>query len=208
MLRLKGGDPCVFGRGGEELEYLEAQGVPVTIVPGITAASGIAASLGVPLTHRDHADAVRFVTGHARSECTEDVADRYCWQALADPKCTLVELAGPTRGAAETVLLGLKGLPSSRRSRPCMLCDGDCFYVTDIVGMYRPVSESSNATFCFHDSQPKPIYSYVTLIDGSENMVDDIKEKVSFRSRPSLRFFVPSTTRLDPIPHSAGCRSV
>jgi NDP-sugar pyrophosphorylase family protein len=124
------------------------------------------------------------------------------------PKCTLVELAGPTRGAAETVLLGLKGLPSSRRSRPCMLCDGDCFYVTDIVGMYRPVSESSNATFCFHDSQPKPIYSYVTLIDGSENMVDDIKEKVSFRSRPSLRFFVPSTTRLDPIPHSAGCRSV
>ena len=94
VLRLKGGDPCVFGRGGEELEYLEAQGVPVTIVPGITAASGIAASLGVPLTHRDHADAVRFVTGHARSECTEDVADRYCWQALADPKCTLVVYMG------------------------------------------------------------------------------------------------------------------
>lgn len=94
VCRLKGGDPTVFGRGGEEMEYLEAHGVPVAVVPGITAASGIAANLGVPLTHRDHADGVRFVTGHARSECTDDVATRYSWQTLADPKCTLVIYMG------------------------------------------------------------------------------------------------------------------
>eukprot|EP00966_Prymnesium_polylepis_P075167 1743604-Prymnesium_polylepis.1 len=76
------------------MEYLEAHGVTVSVVPGITAASGIAATLGVPLTHRDHADAVRFVTGHARSECTDAVEERYSWQALADPRCTLVIYMG------------------------------------------------------------------------------------------------------------------
>ena len=94
VVRLKGGDPTVFGRGGEELEYLEQQGVPVHIVPGVTAAAGIAAGLGVPLTHRDHADSVRFVTGHARSECTASVEERYHWAALADEKTTLVIYMG------------------------------------------------------------------------------------------------------------------
>jgi len=94
VLRLKGGDPTVFGRGGEEFEYLERQGVPVHIVPGITAASGIAAGLHVPLTHRDYADSVRFITGHARSECTAAVEERYNWAQLADPKTTLVIYMG------------------------------------------------------------------------------------------------------------------
>jgi len=94
VVRLKGGDPTVFGRGGEELEYLEQQGVPVRVVPGVTAAAGVAANLGVPLTHRDHADSCRFVTGHARSENTTPVQQRYAWAQLADPKTTLVIYMG------------------------------------------------------------------------------------------------------------------
>ena len=94
VVRLKGGDPTVFGRGGEEMEYLENQGVRVRVVPGITAASGIAAALGVPLTHRDHADSVRFITGHARSDCTTDFGERYPWEQLADVKTTLVIYMG------------------------------------------------------------------------------------------------------------------
>jgi len=92
------------------------------------------------------------------------------------PNVVLVELAGPTRGAAETVLLGLEGLEKSLLDRPCMLCDGDCFYTADIVSMYRAVSSSHNATFTFHDTQPKPIYSYVTTDESND--VIDIKEKV------------------------------
>ena len=82
------------------------------------------------------------------------------------PGTILVELPGPTRGAAETVRIGLEGLSASQRSRPTMLVDGDAFYTVDIVSMYRAISDKAGGSFCFRDTQPKPIYSYVTCVRG------------------------------------------
>lgn len=90
VVRLKGGDPYIFGRGGEEAEALRAHGIPVKIVPGITAAAGCAAAIGVPLTHRDSATGVRFVTGHRRKGAPLDLN----WESLADPNTTLVVYMG------------------------------------------------------------------------------------------------------------------
>lgn len=93
------------------------------------------------------------------------------------PGTILVELPGPTRGAAETVRIGLEGLSASQRSRPTMLVDGDAFYTVDIVSMYRAISDKAGGSFCFRDTQPKPIYSYVTVgSDGKQ--ITSIKEKV------------------------------
>lgn len=91
VVRLKSGDPVIFGRAGEEIAELEANGIPVVIVPGITSASAMAAALGISLTHRDHAHSVRFVTGHARNGAIPDTLD---WQGLTDPKTTLIIYMG------------------------------------------------------------------------------------------------------------------
>eukprot|EP00747_Dinoflagellata_sp_TGD_P207990 gnl/TRDRNA2_/TRDRNA2_81514_c0_seq2.p1 gnl/TRDRNA2_/TRDRNA2_81514_c0~~gnl/TRDRNA2_/TRDRNA2_81514_c0_seq2.p1 ORF type:complete len:384 (+),score=72.33 gnl/TRDRNA2_/TRDRNA2_81514_c0_seq2:90-1154(+) len=92
------------------------------------------------------------------------------------PTCTLVELPGPTRGAAETVLIGLRALPEEAQKRPTLLADGDTFYTADVVGHFRSVAATHNACFCFHDTQPKPIYSYLEL-DDSDN-IKQVKEKI------------------------------
>ena len=91
VVRLKGGDPYIFGRGGEEAALLEKEGIPFEVVPGVTAASGVAAYAGIPLTDRRHSSAVTLVTGHKRTG--SDIED-VNWKALAELDGTIVFYMG------------------------------------------------------------------------------------------------------------------
>ena len=110
VVRLKGGDPFIFGRGGEEVEHLRAAGVQVEVINGITAGLAAATSLGVPLTHRNHAHGVIFLTGHAQKG-----AESLDWKSLAaaarDARLTLVIYMGVSSAARIQAEL-LSGLPA------------------------------------------------------------------------------------------------
>ena len=164
VVRLKGGDPYVFGRGGEETEDLFAAGVSFEVVPGVTAASGIAAYAGIPLTHRDHAQAVIFATGYLK-----DGSIDLDWTMLARPRQTVVIYMGIRRLAQICNQLLSHGLPADKpaavvrhgttpRQRivsgdlaslpaaveragirpPALLIVGDVVALQDRLGWYRP----------------------------------------------------------------------
>ena len=108
VVRLKGGDPFLFGRGGEEAQALARHGVRFEIVPGVTSASGCTAYAGIPLTHRGLSHGVRFVTGHTQDDDELDLN----WHSLADPDTTLIVYMGRTNVRQIAERLIAHGLPA------------------------------------------------------------------------------------------------
>ncbi len=109
VARLKGGDPMIFGRGSEEADYLISRGIEVGYAPGITAAQGMAASTGIPLTHRGLATGVRYVTGHRARDQKLDLD----WKSLANEDTTLVIYMGVANIAEIALRLMAEGMPGS-----------------------------------------------------------------------------------------------
>lgn len=115
VVRLKGGDSFIFGRGGEELEELAKVGIKYEVVPGITAAAGATAYAGIPLTHRDHAQSVQFITGHVQKD-GRDIE----WQSLAHSNTTLVFYMGLKQSGHICDKLITHGLDAST---PCAIIE-------------------------------------------------------------------------------------
>lgn len=141
VVRLKGGDPYIFGRGGEEAEALIAGGVGFRVVPGITSAQGCAAWAGFPLTHRDYAQSVTFVTGH----CKNDGELALDWQALAAASHTTVFYMGLSNAGLIASQLQAHGLPGAH---PVALVERGTTseqrrFVTSLAGMEEVIQREA-----------------------------------------------------------------
>ncbi|MGE3298288.1 MAG: uroporphyrinogen-III C-methyltransferase [Porticoccaceae bacterium] len=133
VVRLKGGDPFVFGRGGEEIDALNAAGIPCQVVPGITAATGCAAATGIPLTHRDHAQAVTFVTAHR-----QDGKLALDWSLLCRPHHTTVVYMGLSCLAEIAVGLIEQGLPTT--TPVAVIANGTTDRQQEITGLLADIA--------------------------------------------------------------------
>jgi uroporphyrin-III C-methyltransferase len=140
VVRLKGGDPFIFGRGGEELETLVVAGIPFEVVPGVTAAAGCAAYAGIPLTHRDHVQALVFVTGHVK-----EGGMNLDWPALASPHQTLVfymGVSGADEISQQLMTYGLRG-----DTGVAIVCQGTLStqktVLTDLAGLPARIRQDS-----------------------------------------------------------------
>jgi uroporphyrin-III C-methyltransferase / precorrin-2 dehydrogenase / sirohydrochlorin ferrochelatase len=155
VVRLKSGDPMIFGRAGEEVAELENAGIPVTVVPGVTAGVAMASAFATSLTHRDRAQSVRFVTGHSRDGGLPETLD---WNGLADPATTTLFYMGGRMGARISARLLDIGMPGKTPvavardiSRPGELCWfgtlSELGRGIDEIGFDRPVLIGVGAVF-------------------------------------------------------------
>lgn len=135
VVRLKGGDPFIFGRGGEEALYLTRQGIPFEVIPGITAAAGCAAQAKIPLTHRGLATGVQFITGHHSKDGSLDLN----WPALTNPDCTLVVYMGV--GNMPTIAANLMAAGRAANTPVAAICQGTSPEQTIITGCLENISD-------------------------------------------------------------------
>lgn len=135
VVRLKGGDPFIFGRGGEEALYLTRHGIPFEVIPGITAAAGCAAQAGIPLTHRGLATGVRFITGHHSEDGSLDLN----WPALTDPDCTLVVYMGV--GNMPVIAENLMHAGRAANTPVAAICQGTSPEQTIVTGCLENIVE-------------------------------------------------------------------
>lgn len=171
VVRLKGGDPFMFGRGGEELIELARRDIPVEVVPGITSAQGCAATAGVPLTHRDLASSVRYITGHCRSDKDLD----FDWTGLADPGTTLVIYMGMANVKQIAKRLTENGLPGTT---PVMaIKDGTRDGERRLISNLNDIAASVRATF--HEGPVLFIVGNVVGLAATQETVNHVQTDVA-----------------------------
>jgi uroporphyrin-III C-methyltransferase / precorrin-2 dehydrogenase / sirohydrochlorin ferrochelatase len=149
VLRLKGGDPFIFGRGGEEIETLMQHGVPFQVVPGITAANGVSSYAGIPLTHRDYAQACLFITGHLKANENKELTLDLDWVAMSRPRQTVVIYMGLVglkeiceklieHGVASTMPVAVVQQGTTQRQRVVTATLADLAEKVEAAGMKPP----------------------------------------------------------------------